>query len=98
MPGASVLRSVDCWARGSCAAVGIQQFPRTPSLQVTEGLVETLAGGVWTYGNAPVPSNGIAGTSYTVLRQVSCPSGVCEAEGEYTIYNDQPGLFEAWRN
>ena len=66
VPGASVLRSVDCWAPGSCAAVGIQQFPRTPSLQATEGLVETLAGGVWTYGNAPaqaglVPKRGMRG-------------------------------------
>ena len=99
VPYASILRSVACAAPGSCVAVGEQDFPGSPGGGPVEGLAETLAGGIWTYGTVPVPADtiSVAPWTWTALYRVSCPSGQCVAIGFYTVTGQRAALIERWR-
>ena len=71
--------STSCGSSTSCAAVGMYN----DTSAVTEGLVLTLAGGVWSVTPAPLPP-GAASVGDAELESVSCPAaGSCTAVGLY---------------
>ena len=72
--------SVSCGSAGSCAAGGIEGDG-----DASLGLLETLAGGVWTAAPVPVPAGGSSGG----LSSAACAAaGSCVAVGSY---NDSSG-------
>ena len=91
-PG-GLLRSVSCPSTGSCVAVG--QYNASSS---TQGLIETLTGGIWTATTAPLGGLSPAAGSPPVdpLATLSCAAtGSCVAVGMYTDASDnQQGLIE----
>ncbi len=73
------LDSVACAAAGACTVVGSYTDTSTD----TQGLIDTLSGGVWTPGEAALPSNAAADPSVS-FTSVACPStGACAAIGDY---------------
>jgi len=82
------LTGISCPAPGSCVAVGAYLDASNRS----EGMVETLAGGIWTSSVPPLPSGSING----YLNAVSCTAvGACVAAGTYfDSGGNEVGLFE----
>jgi hypothetical protein len=79
------IRSVSCSAPGSCEAVG----KYLTDLTVTDGFIESLAGGSWTTVAAPQPASTTPADA--ALTTVSCASGTCAAGGYHDVYR---GLLE----
>ncbi len=76
-----------CPSDGSCVTVGgYANDTNTSSTNQYNGLIETLAGGVWHAMEAPTPSDAApAASSDTWLKSVSCAEpGDCTAVGFYT--------------
>ena len=70
------LQAVSCPAAGSCVAVGSY----TNASNTEEGLIDTLANGVWTPTALPLPDNAIN----AALSAVTCPDiSSCVALGRY---------------
>ncbi|HLN18071.1 MAG TPA: hypothetical protein VK277_15110 [Acidimicrobiales bacterium] len=86
-PGSSTLQlgglvAVNCLPSSACTAVG--SF--VDGSNFNAGLVETLAAGVWTPTQAPVPPNGVgpSGFQNASLDAVGCASAAsCTAVGDY---------------
>jgi len=78
------LDDVSCPQIGSCVIVG--GYASGTQL-IDHGLIDTLAGGVWTPNVAPLPLNAGVGTRSS-LQHVSCSSALdCIATGTYTDTN-----------
>ena len=76
----SELDFIACLGPGTCTAVGDYKDKNGNQ----QGLIDTLANGVWTAARAPLPKN--AGTKLTAyLFGVSCASGACTAVGSYQV-------------
>jgi hypothetical protein len=86
---------VACGGPGSCVAVGAVR--RVGTAFVQDGLLETLAGGVWTASTAPLPADATANDNGH-LSSVACrAAGSCTAVGAYgnaAITNDSRALIE----
>jgi hypothetical protein len=88
----SLLGQISCSA-GSCTTVG--EYADTSSQY--RGLIDTLAGGVWTPTEAPEPANRGTGSNQSAdLSSVSCtPDGGCTAVGYYDdTSGDSWGLID----
>ncbi len=80
------LGDVSCPAVGSCVAVGWYYNTQT---ETNTGLIETLAGGIWTPSAAPLPATG---AKAVYLDDVSCAAvGWCVATGTFI---DAAGFFQ----
>ena len=81
-PGPSFTDGV-CPTSGSCVVVG--DNANSVGTPHTNGLIETMSGGVWNATEAPLPSDAApASSANTVLTSVSCPApGSCVAVGYY---------------
>jgi hypothetical protein len=87
-PAGPTLRSLACTGVGSCVAVGFYvDLSGSP-----EGLIDTLANGTWSAGEAPIPSG--AGTTPNLeLNAIACPgAGTCVAVG---VYQDSSSGMES---
>jgi hypothetical protein len=75
-----ILYSVACPSASACAGVGYY----TNSAGNQQGLVETLAGAIWTASAAPLPAAAAVGNPQAVLYENVCPSASsCAAVGYY---------------
>lgn len=75
------LLSVSCADAADCEAVG----GYIDTAGNPQGLIETLSGGTWTAGAAPVPPNAESGSGHRYLSLVACSAvGFCAAGGGYT--------------
>jgi hypothetical protein len=85
------LTSVACKGAGSCVAVGTYGSDTIDNL----GLIETLAGGVWTPREAPAgPGSGPEQSSLEALVSVACgAAGSCVAVGSYIDSNGSNHLL-----
>ncbi len=82
--GDAQLAGVSCTSISACVAVGFY----TDTANHEQGLLLTLAGGLWTATEAPLPANGESGGDAR-LNGVSCPSvSSCVAAG---FYGDSAG-------
>jgi hypothetical protein len=79
----AVLWGVACPVPGSCAAVGSYYTDKSDS--DSQGLSETLSGGVWIPARAPLPGNAARNGQSATLYTVACATaGSCVAGGNYT--------------
>jgi hypothetical protein len=79
-PNASLF-TVSCPASGSCVAVGSY----SDSSGHGEGLIETLAGGIWSATTAPLSGLSPSAGTFAFLIGVACAStGACAAVGQYS--------------
>lgn len=70
--------SIACAGGGICYLVGMYDVSGT-----TNGFIDTLAAGVWSASEAPLPTNA-SGTPNASLDSISCPtSGGCVAVGHF---------------
>lgn len=81
------LTDVACTAVGTCVASG--QY--TDSAGGTQGVIETLSGGTWTTGKAPLPGDAATTVQLASLWAITCQApGNCLAGGHYISQNGQP--------
>jgi hypothetical protein len=82
---------VACPAAGSCTAVG--GYIDTGA--ASQGLIETLSGGIWTATEAPLPANADVNPNVNLV-SLACPTaGSCTAVGNYDdTSNNELGLIE----
>ena len=83
------MTSISCSQAGLCVAVGFYDHSDGEGADV----IETLSGGIWTFGIAPKPANPEPG-ELPVLYSVSCAaSGFCAAVGQGFIETLAGGLW-----
>ena len=86
-----ILRDLSCLSAASCVAVG--DYPDTQGN--TQGLIETLAQGMWTPVEATLPPGGSVVNQDASLNGLSCPEvGSCVAAGYYGTGSNPLGLIE----
>ncbi len=84
----ALVQSVSCAADGSCAAVGVYSASdASADSDYQTGLLEQLAGGIWTATAAPVPDGPYSGL--VNIYSVSCSDAVtCVGVGGYSDFTD----------
>jgi len=85
---------VACAAAGSCAAVGMDHIFIGDG-ESSHGLIETLAGRVWTATRAPLPADADSSNPIVDLSVACAVAGSCVAVGGYyDSSGNSQGLIE----
>lgn len=90
---AASLDGMACANAGACVAVGSYEYDHG---NMTDGLIETLSHGTWTFTKAPLPADAVTGNHTAILQSVACPAAdKCVAVGGYQGQGSaSPGLIE----
>jgi hypothetical protein len=89
------LNAVSCLSLNQCTTAG--SYHNGVSSNDIE-FIDSMSGGVWTNGAAPLPSNAATGANARSFPDVvSCPArGSCEVAGDYLDPGDQFGFLQSY--